>query len=134
MGAENGGYPPTQNGDIRSLFRLFSLMGGRISDYARKAGRVATRPMLLLFYVLKSKDTPWKDKILIFSTLSYIILPVDILNAKRLPIIGWFDEIASLSVTYQKVCRNITPEIEAKVDAILDKWFPEYTEFEEVPT
>ena len=26
MYAENGGYPPTQNGDIRSLFWLFSLM------------------------------------------------------------------------------------------------------------
>ena len=26
FGAENGGYPPTQNGDIRSLFWLFSLM------------------------------------------------------------------------------------------------------------
>ena len=26
MDAENGGYPPTQNGDIRSLFWLFSLM------------------------------------------------------------------------------------------------------------
>ena len=24
--AENGGYPPTQNRDIRSLFWLFSLM------------------------------------------------------------------------------------------------------------
>lgn len=67
-------------------------------------------------------------------TPPYIILPVDILNAKRLPIIGWFDEIASLSVTYQKVRDNITPEIEAKADALLDKWFPEYTEFEDVPT
>ena len=26
LNAENGGYPPTQNGDIRSLFWLFSLM------------------------------------------------------------------------------------------------------------
>ena len=26
IGAENGGYPPTQNGDIRSLFMLFTLM------------------------------------------------------------------------------------------------------------
>ena len=26
VSAENGGYPPTQNGDIRSLFWLFSLM------------------------------------------------------------------------------------------------------------
>ena len=24
--AENGGYPPTQNGDIRSLFMLFTLL------------------------------------------------------------------------------------------------------------
>ena len=26
IAAENGGCPPTQNGDSRSLFRLFSLM------------------------------------------------------------------------------------------------------------
>lgn len=103
-----------------------------IGNYARKAGRVTTRPILLLFYVMMSKDTPWKDKMLIFSTLSYLVLPVDILDAKRLPIIGWFDEIASLSVTYQKVCKNITPEIEAKVDEILDKWFPEYTPYEQI--
>ena len=102
----------------------------RIGDYARKAGRVTTRPVLLLFYVMKAKETPWKDKMLILSTLSYVVLPIDILNAKRLPVIGWFDEIASISVTYQKVCTNITPEIEAKVDAILDRWFPEYTPYE----
>ena len=68
-----------------------------------------------------------------FQTLSYLVLPIDILDAKRLPIIGWFDEIASLSVTYQKVCKNITPEIEAKVDAILDRWFPDYAEYIELP-
>jgi uncharacterized membrane protein YkvA (DUF1232 family) len=91
---------------------------------------VTTRPVLLLFYVMKSKDTPWEDKLLVFSTLSYVVFPIDILDAKRLPIIGWFDEIASLSVTYQKMCKNVTPEMETKVDAILDKWFPEYTPYE----
>ena len=107
----------------------YSALWNRISEYAMKAGRVTTRPVLLLYYVMKSKETPWKDKMLIFSTLSYIVLPIDILDAKRLPIIGWFDEIASLSVTYQKMCKNITPEIEAKVDTILDKRFPEHTEY-----
>ena len=110
----------------------YTALWERISAYATKAGRVTTRPVLLLYYVMRSKDTPWKDKMLVFSTLSYIVLPIDILDAKRLPIIGWFDEIASLSVTYQKVCKNITPEIESKVDAILDKWFSEYTEFNEI--
>ena len=111
----------------------YDVLWDRIGEYARKAGRMTTRPILLLFYVMKSKDTPWKDKMLILSTLSYLILPIDILDAKRLPIIGWFDEIASLSVTYQKVCKNITPEIEAKVDSILDKWFPDYAEYVELP-
>lgn len=111
----------------------YSALMDRIGEYARKAGRVATRPVLLLYYVMRSKETPWKDKALIFSSLAYIVLPIDILDAKRLPIIGWLDEVASLSVTYQKVCKNITPEMEAMVDAILDNWFPVYTEFTELP-
>lgn len=110
----------------------YDALWSRINEFAIKAGRASARPVLLLFYVLKSKDTPKKDKMLILSTLSYIVLPIDILDARRLPIIGWFDEIASLSVTYQKVCKNITPEIEAKVDGLLDKWFPEYAEYVEL--
>lgn len=108
----------------------YDALLNRINEYAYKAGRVTTRPVLLLFYVMKSKETPRKDKMLIFSTLSYLVLPIDVLDAKRLPIIGWFDEIASLSITYQRVCKNITPNIEEKVDAILNKWFPKYTPYE----
>lgn len=67
---------------------------------------------------------------LILSALSYIVFPIDILDARRLPIVGWIDEVASLSVMFQKVRNNITPEIEQKVDLILDKWFPEYTMYE----
>lgn len=110
----------------------YDALWSRINEYAIKAGRMATRPVLLLYYVVKSQDTPRKDKLLILSTLSYLVLPINILDARRLPIIGWIDEIASLSVTYQKVRDNITPEIEAKADAILDKWFPEYAECVEV--
>ena len=91
---------------------------------------MTARPVLLLYFVMKSDSTPWKDKMLIFSTLSYLVLPIDILDAKRWPIIGWVDEIASLAVTYKKVRKNITPEIEIKVDDILDRWFPEYTPYE----
>ena len=105
----------------------YEVLWDRIGNFARKAGRMSTRPVLLLYYVMKSKETSKSDKMLILSTLSYLVLPIDILDAKRLPFVGWLDEIASFSVTYQKVCKNITPEMEAKVDAILDKWFPEYT-------
>lgn len=111
-------------------FINYDVLWDKLSTFAIKAGRVTTRPVLLLFFVMKSKDTPRADKLLVFSALSYLVFPIDILDAKRLPIIGWFDEIASISVAYQKVCKHITPEMETKVDAILDRWFPEYTPYE----
>lgn len=97
-----------------------------------KVGRVAVRPVLLLYYVMRSDDTPWKDKLTIFGALAYLVFPVDLLDAKRLPIIGWLDEITSLAVAIQRMGKYITPEMEAKTDSILDQWFPVYTEFEAV--
>lgn len=79
---------------------------------------------------MKSPDTPKVDKWLIVTTLAYLILPIDILSAKRLPIIGWLDEVVALSVAVQKISKHITPEIEAKVDEILDRWFEETTTYE----
>lgn len=92
--------------------------------YATKIGRISTRPAVLLYYVMVSSDTPKSDKLLILSALSYLVLPIDLISAKRLPIIGWLNEIVSLTVAYQKVCRYITPEIEMRADSLLDKWFP----------
>ena len=103
-----------------------------MKSYAVKVGRVAARPVLLLYYVMRSEETPTKDKLTIFGALAYIILPVDLLNARRLPIIGWIDEIVSLAVAVQRMQKYITPEMEAKADEHLDKWFPKYTEYVEV--
>ncbi|MDE5657505.1 MAG: DUF1232 domain-containing protein [Muribaculaceae bacterium] len=111
-----------------------------ICNWSRKAGRTATRPVLLMWYVMRSKDTSRKDRWAIFGSLAYLILPIDILDSKRLPIIGWLDEVASLAVLVQKMSKYITPEMEAKADELLDKWFPspslirpasrEYAEYE----
>ena len=92
----------------------------KLQEYATKVGRISARPLLLLYFIMVSKDTPKSDKLMILSTISYLILPVDLISAKRLPIIGWIDEAFSLSVVYQKVSKNITPEIERKTDALLD--------------
>jgi uncharacterized membrane protein YkvA (DUF1232 family) len=86
-----------------------------------------------MWYIMRSKDTPRKDKWTIFGSLAYLMLPIDILDAKRLPIIGWLDEVASLAVLVQKMSKYITPEMKIKADDQLDKWFPvetEYVEFE----
>lgn len=109
-----------------------AVLKEKVQEYAMKVGRISARPVLLLYFIMISKDTLKSDKLLILSTISYLVFPVDLISAKRLPIIGWIDEAFSLSVAYQKVCKNITPEIERKTDELLDKWFPEYTSYIEV--
>lgn len=111
----------------------YSLLWDKLREWARKAGRMSARPVVVLYYVMKSPDTPKSDKVLIFSALSYLVLPIDLIDARRLPIIGWIDEVVSLTVAYQKVCKYVTPEISAKVEKVLDKWFPEYTAYELLP-
>ena len=104
----------------------------KLQEYAIKVGRISARPLLMLYFIMVSKDTPRSDKLMILSTLSYLVFPIDLISAKRLPVIGWIDEFFSLSVAYQKVRKNITPEIERKTDALLDKWFPENTNYIEI--
>ncbi len=118
---------------IETCIINYEIIWDKVSNFARNAGRVCARPALLLYYVMKSKDTPFKDKMMIFLTLSIILSPMDILNVRRLPIISQIDEIILLSVAYQRLRKNITPENESKVDAILDRWFPEYDEYIELP-
>lgn len=110
-----------------------SHMWERIKEYAKKVGRTGTRPVILLYYVMRSNETPRSEKLMIFSALAYVLLPIDLISAKRLPIIGWLDEVVSLTVAYQKTTRYITPQMEADADALLDKWFPENTSYEEIP-
>ena len=108
------------------------VLKDRLQEYAMKVGRISARPLLVLYFIMVSKDTPKSDKLMILSTISYLVFPIDFISAKRLPIIGWIDEAFSLSVAYQKMSKNITPEIEHKTDTLLDKWFPEYTNYIEV--
>ena len=87
----------------------YTTIGDGIKAYTKKVGRVAARPVLLLYYMMKSDETPWKDKLTIFGALAYIVLPIDLLSAKRLPIIGWIDEVVSLAVAVQRMQKYITP-------------------------
>lgn len=110
----------------------YSLLWNNICVWSHKVGRSATRPVLLLWYVMRSSETPRKDKLAIFASLAYLMLPFDILEAKRLPVIGWLDEIVSVAVMVQKMVKYITPEMQCRADEILDKWFPEYAYYEVV--
>lgn len=110
----------------------YNLLWHEIRNSARKVERVSTRLVLLLFFVMKSPHTPKSDKLMLLSSIAYLFLPIDLISDKRLPIIGWLDEVVSLTVAYQKMYKYVTPDMERKADEILDKWFVEYTPYTEV--
>ena len=49
----------------------------KIADYAKLVGRTTARPVLLLYYVLRSPETPSSDKMLIVAALSYLIPEIE---------------------------------------------------------
>lgn len=104
----------------------------QVAEYGKRGGRIAARPVLILYYVLKSPETAMADKVIIVSALSYLVLPIDLISAKKLPIIGWLDEAAAIWAAYEKVKKYCTPQIELQVDLLLDDWFP-ITEYEMLP-
>ena len=57
-----------------------SYLWEKIHEYARKAGRASTRPLLLMYYVLKSDSTPKSAKAIIYGSLAYLILPINVNN------------------------------------------------------
>ena len=110
----------------------YSLLWEKIKEYAKRASRAGVKQVLLMYFVLKSPETPRSEKILIYSAVAYLICPVDLIPTKRFPVIGWLDELVSATVAIQKLKRYVTPAIEYEVERILDDWFPMYTDYVEL--
>ncbi|MCF0177474.1 MAG: DUF1232 domain-containing protein [Bacteroidales bacterium] len=94
-----------------------------IKKYAVKAGRVATKPLLTLWYVLEDQHTSTRDKAVIAGAIFYIVLPVDLIPSRIYKLFGLMDEGTAIVVATKKVMQNITPEIKEKVARTLDDWF-----------
>lgn len=106
-----------------------------IKDHARKCGRAATKVLLELYYVMTDENTSGTDKFLIGAALAYQVLPTDMLPKSRFGLLGFLDNVTALTYAYNKVKQAVTPEIEAKVEDNLLKWFGadgNYVEFEEI--
>ena len=105
-----------------SSFNL-PLLWDKIKDSAKRLGRYTTQKALLMYYVLKSKDTPTAAKAVVYGALAYLILPVNLISQRRHPILGWADEVAVIALAYKKIKQHVTPEMEQEAEATLDKWF-----------
>ena len=95
----------------------------KLQPYALKVGRVAARPLLQFYYVMKDEKTSTLDRILIYAAIIYTISPVSLIPSAVFKFIGVLDEGAAVLYVYKKIEGKITPEINAQVDETLDQWF-----------
>ena len=101
----------------------FANLRQRIQPYALKAGRAATKPLLLFYFVVTDSETSLLDKALIYGCIAYVVMPFSILPRVIYRFLGVMDEAAAVLFVYSKVKDKITPTIETKVATILDAWF-----------
>lgn len=98
---------------------------GKIGNYAKKAGRMSTKPLLQLYYVLTMGETTTLEKALIVGAILYTVMPFSLISAKAHKILGMLDEGLAVLYVIKKVQDKITPEINAKVEETLNAWFGE---------
>lgn len=101
-----------------------NLIWKNFAAFAKRVGRSVARTPLLLYYVLKDDRATTKDKAIIYAALAYLILPVDLISARKHPILGWADEILSIEIVYDRMRKYITPEMLRRAEAQLGKWIP----------
>jgi uncharacterized membrane protein YkvA (DUF1232 family) len=85
----------------------------KIRHVAGKAGVCLVYDALILFYLLRDKNVPARNKMVMVAALGYFILPADLV-ADILPVLGFTDDIAFLSFAVASVSNYVTPEIKEK--------------------
>ena len=88
----------------------------KLLSTARLAGRKVVYNVLLLYYVLQSKETKLSDKAKIIGALGYFIFPADLIP-DLMPVVGYTDDLAALAWCIYSVAKNVTPEIKEKAAA-----------------
>ena len=112
--------------DVDWRARINALMD-KLCPWAVKAGREATRPLLQFYYVMDDDSTSMLDRLLIYGAIIYTILPVGLIPRAVYKFLGVLDDGVAVLYVYKKIKDKITPEINIKVEAILNAWFgPEY--------
>ena len=82
----------------------------KVKELVKKGGSEVVYLTMLLYYVLKSPDVSFDQKMLIMGALGYLICPVDLIP-DFIPVAGYADDAAALTAAIKLVQNCITPEI-----------------------
>ncbi|HKI89536.1 MAG TPA: DUF1232 domain-containing protein [Draconibacterium sp.] len=101
----------------------------KIKKFSKAAGVKVIYAVLLLYFVMKSKNVGVKTKVTIAAALGYFILPTDAIFDLT-PIIGYTDDLGVLLFALSQISSSITPDVKEKARKKLMDWFGEIDENE----
>jgi len=96
----------------------------KIAEFGKRAGAKVVFAALLLFYAVKSENTPLKEKAMIAGALGYFILPFDLIP-DFIPVVGYGDDFAVLFATVRMISAYIDPQVINDAKFRLTEWFGE---------
>lgn len=88
----------------------------KVERVAKKVGATVLLPVFTLYYMLQNDKVSFQHKAYIVGALGYFILPIDIIPDGLLPVIGFTDDIAVMTLVLSLVKDSITPEIKARAN------------------
>ena len=89
----------------------------KVERVAKKVGATVLLPLFPLYYMLQDDKVSLQHKAYIVGALGYFILPIDLIPDGILPVIGFTDDIAVMTLVLKLVKDSITPEIKARANA-----------------
>ena len=89
----------------------------KVERVAKKVGATVLLPVFTLYYMLQDDKVSLQHKAYIVGALGYFILPIDLIPDGILPVIGFTDDIAVMTLVLKLVKDSITPEIKERANA-----------------
>lgn len=89
----------------------------KVERVAKKVGATVLLPVFTLYYMLQDDKVSLQHKTYIVGALGYFILPIDLIPDGILPVIGFTDDIAVMTLVLKLVKDSITSEIKARANA-----------------
>lgn len=80
----------------------------KIERVAKKVGATVLLPVFTLYYMLQDDKVSLQHKAYIVGALGYFILPIDLIPDGILPVIGFTDDIAVMTLVL-KLVKDSTP-------------------------
>lgn len=113
----------TDNNDYSKEFSEAGFWS-KVKLLPRSLGRKAILRVLILYCLLINKSTPGWVKAAIVGVLGYLIMPLDAIP-DVIPIVGYTDDIAAVTLLFNELKDHITPEIEKKAEDLMPSQFSE---------